>query len=70
MDIVDMAQKHIQGETLALLSRLNNKRPLPLKDWKLGPSICEECGDIIPERRRQAVPGTRYCRECAEELGI
>ena len=22
---------------------------------------CEECGDPIPERRRQALPGTRTC---------
>lgn len=70
MDIVDMAQRQIQYETMALLSSMSNKRPIPLTDWRLGPSICEECGDIIPEKRRQAVPGTKYCRDCAEELGI
>ena len=26
---------------------------------------CDECGDAIPERRREAVPGVRLCIECA-----
>ena len=25
---------------------------------------CDECGETIPERRRQAVPGTRTCVAC------
>lgn len=29
---------------------------------------CEECGDAIPEARRAAVPGVRYCIECQSEL--
>ncbi|MGE4195323.1 MAG: TraR/DksA C4-type zinc finger protein [Pseudodesulfovibrio sp.] len=28
---------------------------------------CEECGDPIPEARRQAVPGVSLCLECQEE---
>ena len=34
-----------------------------------GPSLshCEECGDAIPEARRQAVPGVRLCIECQAE---
>ncbi len=28
---------------------------------------CEDCGDAIPERRRQAVPGVRRCVRCQEE---
>jgi phage/conjugal plasmid C-4 type zinc finger TraR family protein len=34
-----------------------------------GPSLthCEECGDEIPEPRRQAVPGVRMCVACQEE---
>ncbi|MEZ5931337.1 MAG: DksA/TraR family C4-type zinc finger protein [Alphaproteobacteria bacterium] len=27
---------------------------------------CEECGDVIPEARRQAVPGVRLCIACQE----
>lgn len=25
---------------------------------------CEECGEIIPEARREAVPGCRLCIDC------
>jgi phage/conjugal plasmid C-4 type zinc finger TraR family protein len=25
---------------------------------------CDSCGDNIPEARRQAVPGCRFCLEC------
>jgi len=29
---------------------------------------CEECGDAIPEARRKAMPGVRYCVKCQSEL--
>ena len=29
---------------------------------------CEECGDAIPEKRREAVPGVRLCIKCQSEL--
>ncbi len=29
---------------------------------------CTECGEEIPEARRQAVPGVRFCVRCQEEL--
>jgi phage/conjugal plasmid C-4 type zinc finger TraR family protein len=34
-----------------------------------GPSLahCEECGEAIPEARRQAVPGVRLCISCQAE---
>ncbi|MBY6203422.1 DksA/TraR family C4-type zinc finger protein [Halomonas denitrificans] len=28
---------------------------------------CEECGEVIPEARRRAVPGVRLCIECQAE---
>ncbi|MDR3631729.1 MAG: TraR/DksA C4-type zinc finger protein [Desulfocapsaceae bacterium] len=28
---------------------------------------CLDCGEAIPEARRLAVPGCRYCIDCAEE---
>lgn len=28
---------------------------------------CEECGDVIPEPRRKALPGVRLCVTCQEE---
>lgn len=35
-----------------------------------GPSLthCEECGEEIPEPRRVAVPGVRYCIACQAEM--
>ena len=29
---------------------------------------CEECGIPIPEARRKAMPGVRYCVKCQSEL--
>jgi phage/conjugal plasmid C-4 type zinc finger TraR family protein len=35
-----------------------------------GPSLtqCEECGEAIPEARRQAVPGVKLCITCQAEV--
>ena len=33
----------------------------------ISPFCCYSCGKVIPERRRQALPGTPYCVMCAEE---
>jgi phage/conjugal plasmid C-4 type zinc finger TraR family protein len=32
-----------------------------------GTGQCEDCGDRIPDRRRQALPGTRTCVRCQSE---
>jgi phage/conjugal plasmid C-4 type zinc finger TraR family protein len=32
------------------------------------PPYCEECGVAIPEARRKALPGVRYCVKCQSEL--
>lgn len=29
---------------------------------------CEECGNVIPEGRRKAIPGVRLCVGCQSEL--
>ncbi len=29
--------------------------------------LCAECGEEIPARRRQAIPGVRLCVACQEE---
>ena len=28
---------------------------------------CEECGEIIPDARRSAIPGVRHCVSCQAE---
>ncbi len=32
-----------------------------------GPTHCDECGEQIPERRRQAIQGVRTCVPCQSE---
>jgi len=32
-----------------------------------GSEQCEDCGDHIPERRREALPGVRTCVRCQAE---
>jgi phage/conjugal plasmid C-4 type zinc finger TraR family protein len=29
---------------------------------------CEECGTAIPDARRKAIPGVRFCVSCQSEL--
>ena len=29
---------------------------------------CEECGMVIPDARRKAIPGVRFCISCQSEL--
>jgi len=31
---------------------------------------CEECGMVIPDARRKAIPGVRLCVSCQSELEI
>lgn len=38
------------------------------KDHTYG--ICEVCGRKISKQRLEAIPYTRYCKDCAEKLGI
>ncbi len=35
-----------------------------------GLSHCEECGKAIPQARREAVPGVRYCIVCQEVVDL
>lgn len=39
-------------------------------DMPSGESLthCEECGDPIPQARREAVPGVRLCVACQSEV--
>lgn len=30
--------------------------------------FCDECGDPIPQARREAIPGVRLCVQCQAEL--
>ncbi|KFC02007.1 putative zinc-finger containing protein [Trabulsiella guamensis ATCC 49490] len=32
--------------------------------------FCDECGEAIPEARRKAVPGVRYCVNCQQQKDL
>jgi hypothetical protein len=33
------------------------------------PRLCQRCGEEIPQRRLQVLPGTRLCLDCSQEVG-
>ena len=56
-------QEQIQATINDAIDRA--KRALPTGESAY---FCEECEVPIPEARRQAMPGVRYCVNCQEEL--
>lgn len=63
MDEADQAyiftQRYLQGE-IAKASGTNSTRASMF--------FCEECGDVIPEGRRKAIPGCTLCVNCQTEI--
>lgn len=64
MDVVDRATEFNDFTEVAL------ERHQAGRQHRSGLSAyrCEECGDAIPESRRQATPGTHHCVECKGAL--
>lgn len=63
MDIFDRAQACealFRQDALEYATRKLPQRPAR--------ETCIDCGDPIPEARRQAVPGVQRCRICQTEL--
>ncbi|MEH8245936.1 TraR/DksA family transcriptional regulator [Aeromonas veronii] len=60
MDLIDRATQHAER---MLAAQLDNQIG---RSNHQGESLhhCEECGDQIPEARRQHVPGVRLCVSC------
>ena len=58
------------GQLHAIHNNMNHiaavRRKLEQQASKPSLKICIECGDDIPEARRLAVPGVRYCVYCQE----
>ena len=56
-------QDQIDASIADAVERARNKLPC-------GESLsaCEECGSEIPEGRRQAIPGVRFCVRCQQAL--
>jgi DnaK suppressor protein len=68
-DPVDMAASETYAATQVMLHQTDGKLLRAIEDAltrirneKFG--ICEECGEPISNARLQAVPWTRWCRDC------
>jgi Prokaryotic dksA/traR C4-type zinc finger len=35
----------------------------------IGQRFCRRCGEEIPQRRLQALPATRLCLQCSQDIG-
>ncbi|MGH8182849.1 MAG: DksA/TraR family C4-type zinc finger protein [Rhodanobacteraceae bacterium] len=58
----DAVQEQIDATVADAVARARSKQ-------HKGPGLshCEECGALIPEARRKAVPGVRLCVDCQAE---
>lgn len=62
-DFADQASHASEGLLAdALAKRARDRMSAPAESA----TECEECGELIPEARRQAVPGCTRCIECQE----
>ncbi|HEY8037141.1 MAG TPA: TraR/DksA C4-type zinc finger protein [Methylobacter sp.] len=52
------------------LSLLQHQQATAVNPNAVSAEFCEECGNVIPDDRREAVPGVELCVDCkrAEEL--
>ena len=63
MDVADLAQDNDFNEAALHAHESGLQRRSGLSAYR-----CEECGDAIPEDRRQAEPGTEHCIDCKTTL--
>jgi DnaK suppressor protein len=70
---------HVQGMALSEMSEKLSQRDLDrlnrldaalqkIEDGTFG--ICEDCGDVIGEKRLEIIPGVELCVNCAEQEEI
>lgn len=60
----DQAQQLDLDEAEALVKRHRETVAPLLTAPPNAPTECEECGDEIPAKRREALPGTALCANC------
>lgn len=60
MDEIDDAQK---AERLYRQEALDSRKPIGRPGWK-SLTHCVDCGDPVPEKRRQAIEGCLRCYDC------
>ena len=61
----EMGQLHAIHNNMNAIANVRRK----LEEQAAQPSLeeCEDCGDEIPEARRNAIPGVRLCVFCKEK---
>ena len=67
MDIFDQAQELERLERETALQRARSPLYWEGPEWIDGKACCRECGEPIPPRRLEALPGVGLCRSCQEE---
>jgi phage/conjugal plasmid C-4 type zinc finger TraR family protein len=63
MDVADLAQDNDFTEAALRAHQSGLQRRSGVSAYR-----CDECGDAIPEDRRQAEPGTEHCIECKSAI--
>lgn len=63
-DIVDIAAKETAAFTNQALADCRRNR----HEAKRAHRKCANCGGLIPQERRKAVPGVKLCVECQKEI--
>jgi DnaK suppressor protein len=62
-----VASRNLDALSYERLSRRSKELTIALERVRDGSyGICEECGSIIPEARRRALPGVTTCLQCQE----
>lgn len=56
-DIADIADELVTAEIEASIGRR-------VRYQGVSATECEDCGEVIPERRRELLPGVRLCVDC------
>jgi phage/conjugal plasmid C-4 type zinc finger TraR family protein len=59
-DAADIVIEQVRDQALAQIPRYTG----------ISAKECEECGDDIPEGRRNAVQGVKLCVGCAERVAL
>ena len=67
MDVFDQATEleRLDSESALLRARSQMDRGGP--EWIDGVPCCRECGEPIPAKRLEALPGVGLCLSCQEE---
>ncbi|MBF0528133.1 MAG: DksA/TraR family C4-type zinc finger protein [Deltaproteobacteria bacterium] len=58
-DVLDQIKATVEDGVKLARSQLSDGESL---------THCQECEDVIPEARRKAIPGVRFCVKCQSEI--